>query len=75
MEIVLMVQHLVVAMIFVFIINQIKIKIHMQVLDIHIFIQIMLMVLNKHGKNFQEENKIIILKQNNIKCIKLHSND
>jgi hypothetical protein len=70
-----MVQHLVVDMIFVFIINQIKITVHGQILDIHIFIQIMLMVLNKHGRNFQEQHKHIILRQNNIKCISLYLND
>ncbi len=54
-------------------INQIKITIHMQILGIHIFIQIMFIILNKHGKNFQEVN---ILKQNNIKFINyLHLND
>ncbi len=74
MDVVIVVQHLVVDMIFVLIINQIKI-IHMQILDIHIFIQIMFIILNKHGKNFQEQNKIYILKQNNIKCINLYSND
>jgi hypothetical protein len=51
MEIVLMVQHLVVDMIFIFQINQIKITVHMQRLDIHIFIQIMFIIINKHGKN------------------------
>ncbi len=75
MEIMLMVQHLVVDMIFIFQINQIKITVHMQILNIHIFIQIMLKIHNKHGKNFQEENKINILKQNNIKCINLYLND
>ncbi len=62
-------------LIFKFKINQIKITVHIQVLDIHIFIQIMFIILNNHGKNFQEENKIISLKQNNIKCINLYLND
>jgi hypothetical protein len=53
-------------------INQIKIIIHGQILEVHIFIQIMFIILNKHGKNFQE---VISLKQNNIKCINLHLND
>ncbi len=44
MEIGLMVQYLVMEMIFIFIINQIKITNHLQILDIHIFIQIMLKV-------------------------------
>ncbi len=67
MEIELMVQYLVVEMIFIFIINQIKITNHIQILDIHILIQIMLNVLNNHGRDFQEKN---ILRQNDIKCIK-----
>ncbi len=73
MDIMIMVHILVVDMILKFMINQMKITIHMQILGIHIFIQIMFIILNKHGKNFQEEN---ILKQNNIKCINyLHLND
>ncbi len=75
MDIMIMVHYLVVDMIFIFQINQIKITVHVQILDIRIFIQIMFIILNKHGRNFQEENKIIILKQNNIKCINLYLND
>jgi hypothetical protein len=56
MDIVIMVQHLVVDLILIFQINQIKIIIQVQELDIHLFIQIMFIILNKHGKNFQEEN-------------------
>jgi hypothetical protein len=73
MDVVIMVQDL--DLILLFQINQIKITVHGQILDIHIFIQIMLMVLNKHGRNFQEQHKHIILKQNNIKCINLYLND
>jgi hypothetical protein len=75
MEVVAMVHFLVVELILEFMINQIKITVHMHILDIHIFIQIMLIILYKHGKNFQEQNKVLNLKQNNIKYIKLHSND
>ncbi len=73
MELVVLVQHL--DTILEFLINQIKIINQVQILDIHIFIQIMFIILNKHGKNSQEQNKINILKQNNIKCINLYSND
>ncbi len=69
-----MAQYLV-ELIFIFQIKQIKITVHTQILELPIFIQIMFVILNKHGKNFQEENKIKDLKQNNIKCIKLYSND
>jgi hypothetical protein len=43
-------------------INLIKIIIHLQMLEIHIFIQIMFIILDKHGKNFQVINKIKILR-------------
>jgi hypothetical protein len=74
MDLVIVVQYLVGEMIFIFQINQIKI-IQVQILDIHIFMQIMFIIHNKHLKNFQEKIKIMGLKQNNIKCINLYLND
>jgi hypothetical protein len=67
------VHYLVVDMIFTFKIKQIKI-IHLQVLDIHIFIQIILIRMHQQVKNFKVLNKVLILRQNNIKFINLYSN-
>jgi hypothetical protein len=55
MEDLIFVQHLVVPILELKI-NLIKIVIHMHMLEIHIFIQIMFIILNKHGKNFQVLN-------------------
>ncbi len=63
MEDLILVHHLAVTFpIFKLKINQIKKVNHMQILDMYIFIQIMFIILNKHGKNFQVLNKIIILR-------------
>jgi hypothetical protein len=43
-----MAQYLVAEMIFALMINQIKL-IHMQILENHLFIRIMLRIINKHG--------------------------
>jgi hypothetical protein len=47
-----MVRYLAVEMIFALLINQIK-MFHGQILEIHLFIRIILRVINKHGKNFK----------------------